>query len=194
MKDRDRYLKIVEWSEEDKCYVGRCPGLMMGGVHGIDEQKVFRELCTVIDEWIETIKKDGKPLPKATANKEYSGRFLLRVGNDLHRALAVRALKADQSLNSYAMQILKDGIMPGGSRRNTTEGANTLKKPGSPPSASQVSLLHCRTELSTQWKQADSTARMSNMPRLTARVPVWKFTLGPYRHAPKFSWPLACPM
>jgi predicted HicB family RNase H-like nuclease len=118
MKDRNRYLKIVEWSEEDKCYVGRCPGLMFGGVHGDDEHKVFRELSAVVDEWIETIKNDGKPLPKATANKEYSGRFLLRVGNDLHRALAVRALEADQSLNNYAVQILKDRVMPGGKGKN----------------------------------------------------------------------------
>ena len=22
MKERDRYLKIVEWSEEDQCYIG----------------------------------------------------------------------------------------------------------------------------------------------------------------------------
>ena len=34
MKKRDRYLKMVEWSEEDRCYVGTCPGLMLGGVHG----------------------------------------------------------------------------------------------------------------------------------------------------------------
>ena len=120
MKDRDRYLKIVEWSEEDKCYLGRCPGLMFGGVHGDDEQKVFRELSAVVDEWIETIKKDGMPLPKATADKEYSGRFLLRVGNDLHRALAVRALEADQSLNNYAMQILKERIMPRGGKKNVS--------------------------------------------------------------------------
>ncbi len=118
MKDRDRYLKIVEWSEEDKCYVGRCPGLMFGGVHGDDEQKVFRELCAIVDEWIDTIKKDGKPLPKATADKEYSGRFLLRVGNDLHRTLAVRALEAGQSLNNYAMQILRDNVMPTAGERN----------------------------------------------------------------------------
>lgn len=26
MKKSDRYLKIVEWSEEDQCYVGTCPG------------------------------------------------------------------------------------------------------------------------------------------------------------------------
>ncbi len=26
MKKRDHYLKIVEWSEEDQCYVGSIPG------------------------------------------------------------------------------------------------------------------------------------------------------------------------
>ena len=51
MKPSDRYLKLVEWSEEDGCYVGRCPELMLGGVHGSDEKKVFAELCEVIEEW-----------------------------------------------------------------------------------------------------------------------------------------------
>ena len=27
MKDSARYAKIVEWSEEDQCYVGSAPGL-----------------------------------------------------------------------------------------------------------------------------------------------------------------------
>ena len=45
MKDGDRYLKIVEWSEEDGGYVGTCPGLMLGGIHGDDETKVFLLLC-----------------------------------------------------------------------------------------------------------------------------------------------------
>ena len=41
MKKSAQYRKIVEWSEEDHCYVGRCPELMFGGVHGKNEQKVF---------------------------------------------------------------------------------------------------------------------------------------------------------
>ena len=40
-KKNDRYLKVVEWSEEDGCYVGTAPGLILGGVHGKDEVKVF---------------------------------------------------------------------------------------------------------------------------------------------------------
>jgi predicted RNase H-like HicB family nuclease len=62
-------LKIVEWSPEDGCYVGSCPGLMLGGVHGKDELSVYRKLGKVVDEWIKIIQKDGLPLPPATANK-----------------------------------------------------------------------------------------------------------------------------
>lgn len=54
-----QYRKIVEWSEEDRCYVGRCPELMLGGVHGKNEQKVFAELCAVIEEWIEISEKNS---------------------------------------------------------------------------------------------------------------------------------------
>lgn len=51
MKQSDRYLKLVEWSDEDQCYVGTCPGTMLGGVHD-DEAQVYAELCTVVDEWM----------------------------------------------------------------------------------------------------------------------------------------------
>jgi len=52
MKASDKYLKVVEWSEEDGCYVGTCPGLMLGGVHGDDESSVYAELYDVVEEWI----------------------------------------------------------------------------------------------------------------------------------------------
>ncbi len=35
-KTSDPYVKVVAWSEEDQCYIGRCPGLMLGGAHGSD--------------------------------------------------------------------------------------------------------------------------------------------------------------
>ena len=45
MKESARYVKIVEWSEEDQCFVGSCPGLFYGGCHGNDEKEVFAEVC-----------------------------------------------------------------------------------------------------------------------------------------------------
>lgn len=53
MKTSDCYLKIVEWSEEDNCYVGCCPGIMLGGIHGDNEVAVYQELCEVVDEWLQ---------------------------------------------------------------------------------------------------------------------------------------------
>ena len=61
MKTTDQYLKIVEWSEEDQCYVGTCPNLTLGGVHGKNEAKVFGELCHAVEEWIDICEKDGEP-------------------------------------------------------------------------------------------------------------------------------------
>lgn len=60
----DVYEKIVVWSEEDQIFIGTCPELFYGGVHGDDAVEVFKELCEVVDEWIEIFKKDGKSLPE----------------------------------------------------------------------------------------------------------------------------------
>lgn len=72
MRERDRYLKVVQWSEDDQCYVGTCPGFMLGGVHGDDEVEVYRELCEAVEGWIQTVREDGEPLPPATVAAEPS--------------------------------------------------------------------------------------------------------------------------
>ena len=115
MKSSDRYLKIVEWSEEDGCYVGTCPGLMLGGVHGDDEARVYAELCQTVEEWIAIHEQDGRPLPPATAGRDYSGKFVVRVGKALHQQLAVHALREGVSLNAYCAKVLREGPMSYGS-------------------------------------------------------------------------------
>lgn len=76
MKDSARYVKIVEWSNEDQCYVGSAPGLVLGGCHGEDERAVFAELCQIVEEAIELYKVDGKRLPPPTAGKDLASRLL----------------------------------------------------------------------------------------------------------------------
>lgn len=99
MKKHNSYLKIVEWSEEDKCFIGTCPGLFEGGVHGKNEEKVFHELCEVADNVIATMEKEGMKLPKPTANRNYSGKIALRIDPTLHKAIAIRALQKGESIN-----------------------------------------------------------------------------------------------
>ena len=71
MKDSANYVKIVEWSAEDECYIGSAPGLVYGGCHGDDETKVFEDLCHIVEESIEVYKREGKVLPPPTAGKDF---------------------------------------------------------------------------------------------------------------------------
>ena len=69
MYERARYIKIVEWSDEDRCFIGQCPGVVGPCCHGDNEAEVYAELCQIVDEWIEIFKADGKPLPPPTAGQ-----------------------------------------------------------------------------------------------------------------------------
>jgi predicted HicB family RNase H-like nuclease len=102
-----RYTKYVEWSDEDQCFIGRCPELMLGGVHGKREADVYAELCAAVEEWVEQLHKDRLPLPEARAADAFSGRFVLRVEPALHRRLAAKALAAGESLNTYCVRTLR---------------------------------------------------------------------------------------
>ena len=76
MKESTRYVKIVEWSDEDACYVGSSPGLLYGGCHGDDERKVFEQLCQIVDETIDLYHQDGKPLPPPTSGRDIANKML----------------------------------------------------------------------------------------------------------------------
>ena len=67
MKESARYAKIVEWSDQDQCYVGSAPCLLLGGCHGQDEKTVFDELCQIVEEAITLYRTDGKALPLPTS-------------------------------------------------------------------------------------------------------------------------------
>lgn len=75
MKESARYVKIVEWSEEDQCYVGSSPGLIYGGCHGDNEREVFDELCRIVEEAIALYKLDRKPLPPPTSGRDFANKM-----------------------------------------------------------------------------------------------------------------------
>jgi len=61
-----RYMKIMEWSDEDGCFVGSAPPLIGQCCHGKDETKVYAQLCRIVEEWVEILETDGRELPLQT--------------------------------------------------------------------------------------------------------------------------------
>ena len=68
MNNTDHYAKFVYWSDEDQCFIGCCPRLVIGGCHGDDPKAVFAELCEIVGEAVEVYAKDGRSLPPPDTN------------------------------------------------------------------------------------------------------------------------------
>ena len=109
-KSADKYLKVVEWSDEDNCYIGTSPGLFAGGVHGKNEGKVFKELCSVIDGVIKTMHETGMTLPKSTINRKFSGKIALRIPPDLHKTIFINAMQNGESVNKLIQYKLETSL------------------------------------------------------------------------------------
>lgn len=62
--------------------------------------------------WIETALEDGEyiPEPEPVEIKEYSGKFVVRLPQSLHRQLAQRSEKEDTSLNQLVLMLLAEGM------------------------------------------------------------------------------------
>jgi len=101
-----RYLKVVEWSEEDGVYIGSAPPIIGQCCHGAAEAAVMRQLTVVVEEWVAIFLLDGKSLPAPSAGKTYSGKFVVRVSPEIHQSAALKAMARGKSLNQFVCEAI----------------------------------------------------------------------------------------
>ena len=58
-----KYEIIIYWSNEDNCFIAEVPELAGCKSDGKTYSHALENLQIVIDEWIETAKMIGKPIP-----------------------------------------------------------------------------------------------------------------------------------
>jgi antitoxin HicB len=85
------------------------PGCMADGE---TVEEALREGADAVRSWTETMRELGRPvpLPSSSADKRYSGRWVMRVPRSLHRRLAERAREEGVSLNALATALLSEGL------------------------------------------------------------------------------------
>jgi predicted RNase H-like HicB family nuclease len=59
-----KYEVIIYWSEEDASYIAQVPELPGCMADGRTYQKALANVRVVMEEWIETAKELGRPIPK----------------------------------------------------------------------------------------------------------------------------------
>ena len=59
-----RYEVIIYWSEEDKAFIAEVPELAGCMADGATYQEALANVEVVIQEWIETARALGRPIPE----------------------------------------------------------------------------------------------------------------------------------
>jgi predicted RNase H-like HicB family nuclease len=67
-----RYEIIIYWSEEDQAFVAEVPELPGCMADGVTYQEALINAETVIQEWIETARELGRPIPEAKGRLVYA--------------------------------------------------------------------------------------------------------------------------
>ena len=104
--DPKHYAYTVMWSQEDGEYVATCAEFPSLSWLAKSQAKALSGLEGVIAETLQDLAADGEPLPEPIAARRFSGKFNLRVGESLHRRLALEAAREELSLNQYIVRKL----------------------------------------------------------------------------------------
>ncbi len=59
-----KYEVIIYWSEDDQAFIAEAPELPGCAADGPTHQEALSALETVIQEWIETAREQGRPIPQ----------------------------------------------------------------------------------------------------------------------------------
>lgn len=102
----DKYTYQTFWSEEDGEYVSTV--IEFPSLSWLDEdaEKSLSGLRSVVEEVIDDMEQNGEEVPVPFGQREYSGRFNVRVSSSLHRRLAMDAAREGVSLNAWVTQKL----------------------------------------------------------------------------------------
>lgn len=107
------YPVQVFWSDEDEGYIAIVPDLPGCSAFGDTAEEAIQESRPAIEAWLEAAREAGNRIPepsKLPLNRNYSGKFLVRVPQTLHRQLVVVAEEEGVSLNQFVTFLLTDGL------------------------------------------------------------------------------------
>ena len=105
----DRYTYRVTWSTEDNEYVGRCAEFPSLSWLAPVPEEAFAGIRRLVTDSLADMRLTNEPAPKPLADRTYSGRFMVRVPPETHRALSVRAAEEGVSLNRLVSARLARG-------------------------------------------------------------------------------------
>ena len=95
----DHYTYRVTWSAEDGEYVGLCAEFPSLSWLEPGQEAAFAGIRQLVADCVSDLLAEGETPPEPFAERAFSGRFVVRVPPETHRALVIRAAEEGVSLN-----------------------------------------------------------------------------------------------
>lgn len=101
------YFTDVHFDADSKTIYGKIEGIAdFVNFYTTDATKAELEFQNAVDDYLEYCKEKG-----VAPEKSYSGVFNVRVSPELHRRLALKAMKENCSLNAIVKTTLEQGLI-----------------------------------------------------------------------------------
>ncbi len=104
----DHYTYRVTWSADDDEYVGLSAEFPSLSWLAETPEGALKGIRNVVEDVIADMRDNKEKIPEPIAIKNYSGKFMVRVPPEIHRALAMKAAEAGVSLNRLASSKLSN--------------------------------------------------------------------------------------
>lgn len=104
--DVAHYAYRVVWSPEDQEFAATCAEFPSMSWLGPTQLEALQGLERLLARTVADLAKHGEEIPQPLVDRTYSGKFNLRVGEALHRRLALEAAEERLSLNQYVVRRL----------------------------------------------------------------------------------------
>lgn len=100
------YTYRVSWSAEDDEFVATCLEFPSLSWLASSQVEALEGLEVLLRDVIADMTESGEAIPAPLSERSYSGKFNVRVGEQLHRSLAAEAAAQRMSLNQYIVKKL----------------------------------------------------------------------------------------
>jgi len=95
----DRYTYRITWSSEDGEHLGLCAEFPSLSWLAPSPSEALAGIQELVKGVLADMRETGESPPEPLAERTYSGRFVVRVPPETHRALVIKAAEEGVSLN-----------------------------------------------------------------------------------------------
>ena len=89
----------ITWSQEDNEYVGLCAEFPSISWLAKTQEEALKGIVQLVADIVCDMKENNEKIPEPLANRNYSGKFMVRVPPEIHRKLAIESAESGISIN-----------------------------------------------------------------------------------------------